>query len=145
MRRYQFSFLSVYTAWKETHLALKYLRGEWKDGRDACRGHSFFFLFLFSFGTWKEKMLAPVTGEMWHFLHRDTLHLQIDALFEIDRMRCNECAWMTQRHATRTLWDLSSGAFCLVCFLKHRRPAVYVIHISRGWRKFASIYWSRGW
>ena len=26
----------------ETHLALKYLRGEWKDGRDACRGHSFY-------------------------------------------------------------------------------------------------------
>lgn len=35
-------FLSVYSAWRETHLALKYLRREWKDGRDACRGHSFY-------------------------------------------------------------------------------------------------------
>ncbi|KAA8580712.1 hypothetical protein FQN60_013670 [Etheostoma spectabile] len=26
----------------ETHLALKYLRGEWKDGIDACRSHSFY-------------------------------------------------------------------------------------------------------
>lgn len=117
MRRHQFSFLSVYTAWKETHLALKYLRGEWKDGRDACRGHSFFL-----WATERET-LAPLTGKMWHFLHRDTLHLQIDALSEIDRRRRNECASVTQRHATRTLWDLGSGAFWLVRFFKAQRAS----------------------
>lgn len=77
----------------------------------------------------ERQTLAQLTGKMWHFLHCDTSHLQIDALSEIDRRRCNECALVTQRHATRTLWGLSSGAFWLVCFLKHRGPAVYVIQI----------------
>lgn len=77
----------------------------------------------------ERQTLAPLTGKMWHFLHCDTLHLQIDALSEIDRRRRNECASVTQRCATRTLWDLSSGVFWLVCFLKHRGPAVYVIQI----------------
>lgn len=57
------------------------------------------------------------------------LFLQIDALSEIDRRRRNDCISVTQRHATRILWDLSSGVLWLVCFLKHRGPAVYVIQI----------------
>lgn len=77
----------------------------------------------------ERETLAPLSGKMWHFLHCDTSHLQIDALSGIDRRRCNECASVTQRHATRTLWDLSSGASWLVCFLKRRGPAVYVIQI----------------
>lgn len=77
----------------------------------------------------ERETLAQLTGKMWHFLHCDTSHLQIDALSEIDRRRRNECASVTQRHATRTLWGLCSGAFWLVCFLKHRGPAVYVIQI----------------
>lgn len=77
----------------------------------------------------ERETLAPLTGKMWHFLHCDTSYLQIDALSETDRRRCNECALLTQRHATRTLWVLNSGAFWLVCFLKHRGPAVYVIQI----------------
>ena len=59
---------------------------------------------------------GTVDGNIWHFLHRDTSHLQIDALSEIDRRRCNECDLVTQRHATRTLWVLSSAACWLVCF-----------------------------
>lgn len=91
----------------------------------------------------ERETLAPLTGKIWHFLHCDTSHLQIDALSEIDRRRYNECASVTQRHATRTLWDLSSGACWLVCFLKHRGPAVgYVIQIEMGSRKCVSIYCS---
>lgn len=92
----------------------------------------------------ERETLAPLTGKMWHFLLCDTLHLQIDALSEIDRRRRNECASVTQRHATRTLLDLSFGAFWLVCFLKHAGPAVYVIQIYSGWRKCVSIYCSGG-
>lgn len=57
------------------------------------------------------------------------LYLQIDALSEIDRRRRNECTCVTQRHATRTLWALRSGVLWLVCFLNHRGPAVYIMHI----------------
>ena len=68
--------------------------GEWKDGRDARRGHSFYP------GPQRRETLALLTwrgGNVTFFLHRDTSHLQIDALSEIDGRRCNECASAAQR------------------------------------------------
>lgn len=103
---HQFSFLSVYTAWRETHLPLKYLRGEWKDGRDARMQRPL----LFS-GPRKEKHWHRRRGKMWHFWRCDTSHLQIDALSPTDRRRCNECTSAAQRRATGILWDHSSGCF----------------------------------
>lgn len=49
------------------------------------------------------------------------LYPQIDALSEIDRRRRNECSSVTQRHATRTLWDHSSGILWLPLLFKAQR------------------------
>lgn len=49
------------------------------------------------------------------------LYPQIDALSEIDRRRRNECSSVTQRHATRTLWDHSSGILWLPSLFKAQR------------------------
>lgn len=87
-------------------------------------------------GPRKHKHWHSWRQRMWHFLRRDASHLQIDALFEIDGRRCNECALGTQRHATRLLWDLGSGALWLrliffpFLFLEHRGPAVCFIKMG---------------
>lgn len=80
---------------------------------------------------WKRKHWHSWHGMCDIFCTVILLFLQIDALSEIDRRRRNDCVSVTQRCTTGIFWDLSSGVLWLVCFLKHRRAAVYVIQIYR--------------
>lgn len=60
-----------HAAWRETHLALKYPCGEWKNGRDACRGHSFFF----PLPCQTEKTLAQLTAARMTFSAQRYLYI----------------------------------------------------------------------
>lgn len=122
-RRHQFSFLSVYTAWRGDSSRTQI--SPWGMERwQRCMPRP-----VLLSGPRKDKDWKQLTEKIGHFLHGYTSHLQIDASSEIDRRRSNECASGAQRHATRLLLDLGSGASWLVWFLKHRGPAVYVIQI----------------
>lgn len=83
---------------------------------------------LFS-GPWEEKHWHRWQAKCDIFCTVIPRIFKLMPCLEIDRRRCNECASVTQRRATRTLWDLGSVEFWLVCFLKHRGPAVDVIQI----------------
>lgn len=66
------------------------------------------------------------------------LYPQIDALSEIDRRRRNECSSVTQRHATRTLWDHSSGILWLPLLFKAQRASCSCYSNFKGSQKICT-------
>lgn len=140
MHLQQFSFLCVYTAWRETHLALKYLRGEWKDGRDACRGHSFYPGHRKRNIGLADKENATfstpwhLTSSNWCLVWNRQKEVMNVLLWHKDKPS-GHCGVSAPKHTNWFAFFKVHRARCLFLFI--------FFQIKRGWRKFVSVYCCR--